>query len=820
MKIRFRCTASDINDDVFIDQISINATRLEPALYTTTVTFAIPGQYNYSIWCADVNGNTNSSTVQQFTVLSNSVPPQITNVLITPPSAIQSELVNITCQVQDNKPIQDIRINITNPDTTIMNTSIHFNKINSYTYYYTQNYFTIGTYHFYLWAIDSLNRTMKSPTYSFNITQAPQNTPPILAPIGNKSAKTSNLLTFTATATDLEAPPETLTYTLGPGAPSGASINATTGVFTWIPKGSQTGAKTVTVRVTDNGIPPLNDSETITITVAVWSDNFNSYTLAQRLDGTPDDNGWKGWNNIHSAGGTVSNNVSYSSPKSDMITGQNDNVHQYYGYTSGKWVYTAWQYLPTNYNGNTYFNILSNYSDNGTNNKWVLEIGFDNVTNTVKPYSFGSGSLPLIKGQWVELRAVINITTRTWWFYYGGQLLSTYTGSNNVKSIAAVDLYANGATNVYYDDMSLRPTLTLKTQVIGSGTITKTPDCIAYKSGDVVSLTATPGMGYIFAGWTGTVPSGHQYDNPLSITMNANKNITATFTIQGGPNTPPVLAPIGNKSAKASNLLTFTATATDLEAPPEILTFSLDAGAPTGASINANTGVFTWTPKGTQTGTSTITVRVTDNGNPPMNDSETITITVSDWSDNFDTYTLAQRLDGTADDGGWKGWDNNHSAGGTVSGNFSHTTPYTDMITGQNDNVHQYYGYTSGKWVYTAWQYLPTNYNGKTYLTLLSTYSDNGTKKYAVEIQFNSAINKVKPYAYGNGSLPLIKGQWVELRTVMNLTNHTWSFYYGGQLLCTYTGSNVNGIAAVDLWANGATNVYYDDMSLTPSSTQ
>src|SRR5207247_3451248 len=42
------------------------------------------------------------------------------------------------------------------------------------------------------------------------------------------------------------------------------------------------------------------------------------------------------------------------------------------------------------------------------------------------------------------------------------------------------------------------------------------------------------------------------------------------------------------------------------------LTFSLDAGMPAGATINAKTGVFKWTPTTGQGGNWTITVRVTD----------------------------------------------------------------------------------------------------------------------------------------------------------------------------------------------------------------
>ena len=61
-----------------------------------------------------------------------------------------------------------------------------------------------------------------------------------------------------------------------------------------------------------------------------------------------------------------------------------------------------------------------------------------------------------------------------------------------------------------------------------NGTAVKNPNLPAYNTGAVVQLTATPSMGYIFNGWSGDATGSL---NPLSVTMNANKNITANFTL-------------------------------------------------------------------------------------------------------------------------------------------------------------------------------------------------------------------------------------------------------------------------------------------------
>jgi len=95
-------------------------------------------------------------------------------------------------------------------------------------------------------------------------------------------------------------------------------------------------------------------------------------------------------------------------------------------------------------------------------------------------------------------------------------------------------------------------------------------------------------------------------------------------------NTAPVLAAIGNKSVTEGSLLTFTATATDSDQPAQTLTFSIDTGAPFGASITAG-GVFTWTPSAAQGPSNyVVTIRVTDNGSLALDDSETITINVTE----------------------------------------------------------------------------------------------------------------------------------------------------------------------------------------------
>jgi uncharacterized repeat protein (TIGR02543 family) len=84
--------------------------------------------------------------------------------------------------------------------------------------------------------------------------------------------------------------------------------------------------------------------------------------------------------------------------------------------------------------------------------------------------------------------------------------------------------------NQNYTASIFNPTLTIEAGV--GGTTSPSPESHVYDYGTEVSITATPDTGYRFSGWTGEVPSGHEDDNPVTITMDADKTITASFIRQ------------------------------------------------------------------------------------------------------------------------------------------------------------------------------------------------------------------------------------------------------------------------------------------------
>lgn len=198
-------------------------------------------------------------------------------------------------------------------------------------------------------------------------------------------------------------------------------------------------------------------------------EDFDSYTATSQVVGQ---GGWEEWG--PGAGALVSNAQSLSPGNSIDINGATDLVHQYSGYTSGTWEYTAWQYIPKTFSGKTYFIILSQF---GSTNKWAVEVAFDSTSGNAIADLTGSGSnasTPLVLDKWVKIRVVIYLDDDWCQFYYDGKLLDDPTTTNHATlgggwawkgstsstngpmNIGAVDLFGNKASAVYYDEISLK----------------------------------------------------------------------------------------------------------------------------------------------------------------------------------------------------------------------------------------------------------------------------------------------------------------------------------------------------------------------------
>jgi hypothetical protein len=131
--------------------------------------------------------------------------------------------------------------------------------------------------------------TISVPPYTIIdllIPSVPSNTPPVLAAIGNQTVNVGQTVAFTASATDTDQPPQTLTYNLLAG-PAGATLNPNSGALSWRPQ--VTDANTTnpfTLKVADNGSPSLSATQTFMVTVnSLTQPGLSSIGLSNGLMG-------------------------------------------------------------------------------------------------------------------------------------------------------------------------------------------------------------------------------------------------------------------------------------------------------------------------------------------------------------------------------------------------------------------------------------------------------------------------------------------------------------------------------------------------------
>ncbi len=160
-------------------------------------------------------------------------------------------------------------------------------------------------------------------------------------------------------------------------------------------------------------------------------------------------------------------------------------------------------------------------------------------------------------------------------------------------------------------------------------------DTLTFSLGTGAPPTATLNSSTGVFSWTTTTADTNSVHNiTIKVTDNGSPPMSASgsFSVTVLPpppaNSSPLLYPIDNQSIHAGATLTFTNLAYDADTN-DVLTFSLDPGAPSGATIHPVTGVFSWTPPDSESNTvKSVTVRVSDNGQPSKSASSTFSVTV------------------------------------------------------------------------------------------------------------------------------------------------------------------------------------------------
>jgi hypothetical protein len=483
-------------------------------------------------------------------------------------------------------------------------------------------------------------------SFSAASSQSNANTAPILAAIPNQSVYANTFLTFTASATDTDQPPQMLTFSLGAGAPTGASITSG-GVFTWTPAAAQApSTNTISVIVTDSGVPQMSATNSFTVVVyrpntppvlgslsdrSVYATSLLTFTASATDTDQPPQ--------------TLTFSLGTGAPTGASIS-------------SGgvfTWTPTAAQAPSTN-----------------TLSVIVTDSGLPamSATSTFKVVVYRPNTAPVlgaITDKTVYASTLLNFTVsatdtdqppQTLTFNLGtgaptGASISsggvfTWTPtdaqapSTNTLSVIVTDsgLPAMSATNTFkvvvYRPNTAPVMGTILDQAVYANTLLnftvsatdtdQPPQTLTFSLGTGAPTGASTSSGGVFT-WTPTAAQAPS-TNTLSVIVTDSgvpaMSATNTFkVVVYRPNTAPVMGTILDQAVYANTLLNFTVSATDTDQPPQTLTFSLGAGAPTGASISSG-GVFTWTPTGAQApSTNTIAVTVTDNGMPPLSSTNT-----------------------------------------------------------------------------------------------------------------------------------------------------------------------------------------------------
>lgn len=499
----------------------------------------------------------------------------------------------------------------------------------------------------------------QSATTTFTITVDESN----LSPVANQPAPfTVNehvAFTTTLTATDNDLPAQTLTWSIVGSAPSGLSLNPTSGLLAWTPSEAQGPASySIDVQVTDNGTPVKSDTITLSIQV-------NEVNRTPTVASTPDE--------TIAPDVLFTRNMSATDPDlpaqaltwsldAGMPTGM--TIHPTTGLVS---------WTPTSAQGPATYLISVRASDSGSpvlvdQQDFLLSVtgSASNEAPTINgPFSFNLSEQTTFTHTLSASDTDTPVQTITWsidgaiptGLYLNpstGAIVWTpnesHGGTTQTVTFRATDngLPAASATQAYtftVSEVNTPPTATLVApQTIPAETLfnmtisandTDTPaQTLLY------SVLSAP-SGFSVHPFTGVVtwtPSPAQAPGTYSITVRVTDNGSPrryddlTFSIDVIPaNHAPSLVRPGSRTIEEGVTWTLGLSASDSDVPAQTLTFSLGAGSPDGLTVNPTTGLLSWTPSPNQGGTTyPIIIRVTDNGIPALTTEKTFNLTVSD----------------------------------------------------------------------------------------------------------------------------------------------------------------------------------------------
>ena len=184
----------------------------------------------------------------------------------------------------------------------------------------------------------------------------------------------------------------------------------------------------------------------------------------------------------------------------------------------------------------------------------------------------------------------------------------------------------------------------------------------------------------------------------------------------------------------------------------------------------------------------------------------------ADWSENFDSYAAGS---GIAGQGGWVTWDNASGVDAYVTTAQAQSSPHSLEIEPTSDVV-QEFNIASGIWTISAWNYTPSSATGDQFFILLTHYEGGANSDWALQLKFANDIGQMS-VEEGTGLVDIVDDQWVEVKVEIMLGMNTQNIYYNGNFVETIPWSPTSGILeldALDLFSDGGSSVYWDDIML------
>jgi hypothetical protein len=491
-----------------------------------------------------------------------------------------------------------------------------------------------------------------STTNSFAVTVREVNVAPVLTVATDQTIDELTSLNVTNTATDADLPANTLTFSLG-NHPTGLTITPDTGIISWTPSEAQgPSVDTIEVIVTDSGAPPLSVTNTFAVTV-------NEVNVAPSLtvpaDQTLDELTSLSVTNTATDADIPANVLTFSlgnhptgmtiTPDTGIITwtpteaqGPSSNLVEVVVTDDGSPVLSTTNTFVVMVNEVNSAPSLTVPADQTINEQTLLSVSASASDSDI-PANALTFSLPS-----APLGVTIDPNTGAiTWTPTEADGPAVYTVSVAVTDDGAPALSVTNSFTVTVSEVNSAPVLTVPADqtinelatlnVSASATDSDLPANILTFSllAPPAGMTIVPATGAI--NWTPTEAQGPSTNViTVVVTDNGTPALSATnsFTVTVNEvNTAPSLPAISDRTIHAGQALVFTNSATDSDVPANTLTYSLDPGAPATASIGSASGVFTWaTTVSDANTTNAITVRVTDDGTPALDDSKPFTVTV------------------------------------------------------------------------------------------------------------------------------------------------------------------------------------------------